>query len=68
MWIHIIMHNRFYPGGWRWPGVKGGAEFQTVQKVILDVEKLKQGLLEVEQDGCWNCLSRYESAYTSNLD
>ena len=48
--------------------VSRGAEFQTVQKVILDVEKLKQGLLEVEQDGCWNCLSRYESAYTSNLD
>ena len=48
--------------------VSRGAEFQTVQKVILDVEKLKQGLLEVEQDGCWNCLSRYESAYKSNLD
>ena len=32
--------------------VSRGAEFQTVQKVILDVEKLKQGLLEVEQDGC----------------
>ena len=53
MWIHIIMHNRFYPGGWRWFQV--GQSFKLFRKRMLDVEKLKQGLLEVEQAGCSNC-------------
>ena len=53
------MHNRFFPGGWRW--CQEGQSFKLFRKRMLGVEKLKQGLLEVEQAGCRNCLSRYHS-------
>ena len=39
MRIHIIMHNRFYSGGWRW--CQAGQSFILFEKRMLDVKKLK---------------------------
>ena len=41
------MPNRFYPGGWKW--CQAEQSFKLFRKRMLDVKKLKQGLLEVEQ-------------------